>query len=504
MSRIFPFLAAIGAGGSLYAAFPPVGFWAFALLGIALFVSALDGRSLWGSFGLGLLTGATFFIPLFDWAATASGVLIAQIALGITEALFIAVLAVLWHELMRVSAIKANVYLKALSFGVTWAAIEQLRSAIPFGGMPWGILGFSQVGGPLVRLAPWGSTALVGAVVVVIGVLVEYAIRKSLTGHLIHASIAGGSAIALGVMTAFLPLPTQADSYITVGFAQGIVPRQGELPAGVSQALTVTQNLADATSPIASGQVDLMVWPESASDRDPRTDPEAAAIVGEVAGRLGVPLVLGTQEFYDDYRYNNVLVWQPDGSITGMYAKQHPVPFGEYMPMREFFRMFTTAVDQVVVDMRAGSEPAVLRVETPQGSVILATPICFEVAVTAVVAEAVNGGAQLIVVPTNNSSFGDTAESRQQFDMTRFRAVETGRTAIQVSTVGVSGIVEPNGVVRMHTDPWVEAYGVARVGLRSDLTFATRFSGAIEIAVYAAGGILTALALAQRLKKGRR
>ena len=88
--------------------------------------------------------------------------------------------------------------------------------------------------------------------------------------------------------------------------------------------------------------------------------------------------------------------------------------------------------------------------------------------------------------------------------MTRFRAVETGRTAIQVSTVGVSGIVEPNGVVRMRTDPWVEAYGVARVGLRSDLTFATRFSGAIEIAVYAAGGILTALALAQRLKKGRR
>jgi apolipoprotein N-acyltransferase len=161
------------------------------------------------------------------------------------------------------------------------------------------------------------------------------------------------------------------------------------------------------------------------------------------------------------------------------------------------FRSITSAVDQVSVDMRAGTEPAYVDVDLPNGKVRIAVPICFEVAVTPTVSEAVDDGAQLIVVPTNNASFGDSSESLQQFDMTRFRAVEQGRTAIQVSTVGVSGIVEPNGVVRETTEPWTADSRVARVGLRSSLTLATRFTDQIWITCYAVGVALAALALLQ-------
>ena len=137
-------------------------------------------------------------------------------------------------------------------------------------------------------------------------------------------------------------------------------------------------------------------------------------------------------------------------------------------------------------------------------SVRIASPICFEVADTPIVAEAVRGGAEMIVVPTNNASFGQSAESRQQFDMTRFRAIEHGRTAIQISTVGVSGIVEPNGVTREVTEPWSEDARTARVGLRSNVTFAARYSQYLQMGTYGAGAVLTLISLVQlaRSKKG--
>ena len=497
MRRLLSFPGACAAGFCLYAAFPPIGWWPLAFVGIALFVAVLEGKKFWGSFGYGFLVGLAFFIPLFEWASLAAGVVIAQIGLGAAEALFLGVLAVIWQGLMRGRITGRNIAGRAASFAVTWAAIEQLRAVAPFGGMPWGTLGFAQVSGPIVRLAPWGSTALVGGAVVAIGVLLEWAVRQSVHGHFIRASISGGTAIAFLVLSAFLPLPTSADSYIRIGFAQGIVPKKGEIKDWETQTLTVTENLAKASQPISGSDIDMMVWPESASDRDPRTDPESAAVIRSVSERLGVPLLLGTQRFWPTYRYNDFLVWEPDGSIPEVYTKQHPIPFGEYMPYREFFRSITSAVDQVTTDMLPGSGPAILHVTTAQGDVVVATPICFEVAVTAIVSEAVVGGAQVIVVPTNNSSFGESSESLQQFDMTRFRAIEQGRTAIQVSTVGVSGVIEPNGVVRLRTAPWEEAHGVVRVGLRSELTVATRYSQQIEIAFYGVGAALGVLALIQ-------
>ena len=81
--------------------------------------------------------------------------------------------------------------------------------------------------------------------------------------------------------------------------------------------------------------------------------------------------------------------------------------------------------------------------------------------------------------------------------MTRFRAIEHSRTAIQVSTVGVSGIVEPNGVVREKTEPWTADARAARVGVRSELTFATRASDILWVGVFGMGALLAAVALRQ-------
>ncbi len=488
-------LAAIAGGLALFAAFPPLGIWPMAVLGIALLVGVLEGRTWFGSFWLGTLAGSAFFLPLFDWARVASGVWIAQVGLAISQALFIGLMCIAWQGLMR-GGLGANVLVRACTLGLTWVAFEQLRATVPFGGMPWGILAFSQVDSPLIRLAPWGSVMLVGFVLVAVAVVLERAATNLRRGVISRAIVAVACAGAVLFAPTFLPLAAKADRYITVGFAQGIVPREGELAEGESQALTVTENLGQATLALPEG-LDVVFWPESASDRDPREDQTARELIQESLDILGVPLVLGTQSYPGEYRYNEYVVWMPDGEIVDSYAKQHPVPFGEYMPYRDFFRKFTEAVDLVRVDMLAGTEPAVLDVPLEGGQLRVATPICFEVADTRIVSTAVKQGAELIVVPTNNASFGTTAESRQQFDMTRFRAVEHGRTAIQVSTVGISGIVEPNGVVREVTDTWSEDARSGRIGLRDDITFAARASGHLWWGVFALGAGLSAVALRQ-------
>ncbi len=466
-----------------------------AILGIALLVGVLEGRTWLTSLWWGLLAGTAFFFPLFDWARVASGVLIAQIGLAIMEALFIGVMAVLWQGLMR-GPLGKRALVRAASMAALWVAVEQLRSSIPFGGMPWGTLAFSQVDGPLVHLAPWGSAQLVGFVLVFVGVLAHHAFSS-----LEHARI-GSAMIALAVggvallSPAFLPLASKPTGYLNIGFAQGIVPRSGELPAGQSQALTVTSNLVEVSRQLPNN-LDVVFWPESASDRDPRKDESAHALITEASSFLGVPLILGTQSYPGENRYNEYVVWMPGEDIIDSYSKQHPVPFGEYMPYRSFFRQFTEAVDLVSIDMLPGNKPAFLDVALDGRTVRIAVPICFEVAETRLVAEAIREGSELLIVPTNNASFGTTAESRQQFEMTRFRAVEHGRTAIQISTVGVSGIVEPNGVVREMTEPWTADARSARVGLRSELTFASRSGDILYGGVFGVGALLAAVALCQ-------
>jgi apolipoprotein N-acyltransferase len=77
--------------------------------------------------------------------------------------------------------------------------------------------------------------------------------------------------------------------------------------------------------------------------------------------------------------------------------------------------------------------------------------ICFEVAYDGLVRDTVVGGGRLLVVQTNNATFGYSGESRQQLAMGRLRAVEHGRTVLVAATSGVSAVIAPDG--RSSTPP---------------------------------------------------
>ena len=484
---IIRLLAAVAGGLAMWLANEPVGWWVFAFIGLALLWLAVRGRGVAAGFGLAWVWGFAFFLPLFHWATEASGTILAQIALAAVEAVYIGVLGSVWALIARFDRMEnlrptARTTIQILLAVFTWLAMEQLRSAWPFGGMPWGTLGFALVDSPLVRFAPYGSTVLVGGLGVVIALLLAMTIRMTFLG----ATLAVVSVLGLVILPVIVPIGANAPATMNIAVVQGNIPEDG----AKNRALTVTQNHAEATRTLLAESTitpDLIVWPESSSDRDVRRDGQAGEIVFGLVDEFGIPLVMGTQEYVDGGRYNDVLVIEPQVGVTDRYSKQHPVPFGEYVPYRDFFRNFTPAVDLVGTDMLAGEEPANVFVQIGQSAVNLAVPICFEVAYNEIVAQSVNNGAQLIVVPTNNASFKETGLSAQQFAMSRFRAIEHQRTVIQVSTSGITGVINSHGQIAYETKLFTQDARVIQVGLHEDTTIATRTAEIRVVVIYILG-----------------
>ncbi len=473
------------AGGLLTdAAFPGLGWFPLAFVGMALLFTAL-GRdaSAWNAL-VGLVWGIAFFFPHLMWIEGAVG-LVPWIALTVLEAGYVALFGFAWTWARRGRVIRGAARWQVPAAAVLWTAVEELRSITPYGGFPWGRLAFSQVDALDGRLAWIGGVPLVSAVVAAVGLLLAVVVHRIREAEVAGALGAGLAALALVGAGVFVPLDTTAQSgTVTVAAIQGNVPDRGL--DSLNQAREVVRNHRDESLALLSrmsDDLDLMIWPENAADFDPRTDVETRNAVEQVVRTSGTPLLLGTSEFPDSGgRYNIGMLWLAGTGPAQIYIKQHPVPFAEYIPMRDVARRFSSAVDRVSTDMRAGDSPGVFEVPVARldRDITVGDVICFEVAYDALVRTTVATGAEILVVQTNNATFGPYDESTQQLAMSRLRAIELGRATIQVSTVGVSAVIAPNGTVVEQTKLFTADSLVAAVPLRTTSTPAARFGALIS------------------------
>jgi apolipoprotein N-acyltransferase len=210
---------------------------------------------------------------------------------------------------------------------------------------------------------------------------------------------------------------------------------------------------------------------------------------------IDAPLILGAVLREPSPRVSNAsLMYLPGQGFTARYVKQHPVPFAEYIPYRSFFRRFSDKVDLVSTDFAAGQGVGVFRVPTRAGGTIAAgTIICFEVAYDGLVRDTVAQGANILLVQTNNATFGFSDESVQQLAISRIRAIEHGRSIVHVSTVGVSAMITPDGTAHQRSALFTPAVLAADLPLRTDRTVADRVGAWPEN--LACGGVVLMLTL---------
>jgi apolipoprotein N-acyltransferase len=460
-------------------AFPPHDLWWLAPVCVAVLTAACRDQTARRGALLGLLHGLGLFLPLTVWTGTIAGAL-PWLALVLLESGFLALLGAVLALVTRLRA-------WPLWVACAWVLEEALRDRLPFGGFTWGRLAFSQGHTVLTPLASLGGAPLVTfAVAAVSGLLLTRFHRVALLGA------------ALVLLALVLPTPTSGQQ-VTVAVVQGNVPRLG-LDA-FAQRAAVLRNHADATHELAARvragdlpEPDLVIWPENASDLDPYTDPEAASVIDAAVRDAGVPVLVGAvTDGPGRFVSNRGIVWDPTTGAGETYVKRHPVPFGEYIPFRPLVRRITSKVDLVPRDFAKGDRPGVLQV----GPARLADVICFEVAYDGVVRDAVRGGGRLVVVQTNNATFGHSGETSQQLAMGRLRAVETGRAVIVAATSGVSAVIQPDGRVTARSRVFTRDLLVQRVPLRSAQTPATRL-GALPEYLLALLGLGAAVAGARR------
>lgn len=465
-------LVVLGSLASLLA-FPPYDMRLLAVLGPAALAVAVQGRHARSGAWLGLVAGLAFFVPHLAWAAEYLPAW-PWLLLALWQASYLALMGAGWAVVSRLPG--WPVWMAAL-----WIGGEALRGRWFVGGFPWGRLGFSQPDGPFTALAAVGGVPLVSFGVALAGTMLAATVlstdrRQVLRRGIITVAVplvAASGWLTLGAHS----LSGEGQVRTTIAIVQGDVPQAGldfnsRRRAVLDNHVEATIALADDAAAGRRPAPDLVIWPENSSDIDPLANSDAAAAIDRAARAVGVPILVGAvlNGPGPDQVSNVGILWDPDNGPGQIYTKRHPVPFAEYMPARALIERVTDLADLVARDFVSGNDVGIF----DAAGVRLGDLICFEIAYDDLTADIVDAGAGVIVVQTNNATFGFSDETYQQLAMARLRAIEHGRAVVVASTVGISAFIAPDGSVVQATDLFTQQTLVAEVGLRRADTIATR------------------------------
>nr|WP_229928676.1 apolipoprotein N-acyltransferase [Kitasatospora xanthocidica] len=491
-------LAAL-AGLLLALAFPPYDLWPLSLLGVAALSLLTRGRTVRQGLWTGFAFGLPFFLMLLSWLRVVGWD--ATIGLSVVEALFLALLG-------GALAVTSRLPAWPLWAACLWITQEWARDRLPLGGFPWGRLAFANTATPYTPLAALGGAPLVTFAVALSGALLAWAVPRLRGPRKAPGAAALAALGAVGPLVAgyLVPVPTAAADTVKVAIVQGNVPNPGMDFLG--RPMMVLNNHASATerlaADIAAGKVerpDVVIWPENSSDLDPFSDPLARQRIDEAVRAIGVPTLVGTLVDGPDAQHvqNEGIVWDPQTGPGASYTKQHPVPFGEYVPFRAQLMKVITRLQRVARDFYPGDHNGVMQL----GPARIGDVICFEVAYDEIVRDTVDSGARVLVVQTNNATYAKTGQPEQQLAMSRLRAVEHGRAVLIAATSGISAVISPDGTVQQRTEELTPAELSATVPLRDGTTVADRVGAAPEWTL-AIGGLLACAAavLVGRRRKG--
>jgi apolipoprotein N-acyltransferase len=419
------------------------------------------------------------------------------IALSVMEALIFAAgsgaIAIVWSwgETLRQSFYRTT--LIALIIATMWTAREWVAINLPYGGFPWSRVAQALSESFLSQLVFFVGISGLTFVSVFITVAILQALESGMKGVSKNYLSLAASLVAIATAWLFV-VPTSAESgELTVAAVQGNA--NAGLFANAERG-TFLRNHLEATALLDNhplrDQIDFIVWPENASDLNPQVSPLAMTSISALVSRYQVPIILGAITESNDVYFNSSLYYDVEGAQIDQYDKKRPVPFAEYVRDRQFWNQLAPdLIGLVSRDYAFGTRDGVFEFEGNKLGVL----ICFEIAIDDIGRELVAGGAQIILSQTNNADFGRSDETFQQAALARLRSIETGRTVVNISTVGVSRIFLPNGQIVSELPIFEPGVMVEKVPLRASITPAMAISPFFDLTVnlIALGLLVTAI-----------
>ena len=410
----------------LSAAFEPLALWWIAPIALAIEMFALtrNERKYLSvlifalTFNLGLLHWTSIYVGSVPWIILAFG------------------LSIFYLPLVAVKRLGISF------FPLIFIVLEEIRNRFPFQGFGWARIAYSQADAPYAKIAAHGGAVALSAITALIALFLFALTQKQLR-----------ILILLPLLLILQPMHVNTNQSINALLIQGNVPELG-LDFN-SRATEVFYNHVKETKKALQDnrKVDFILWPENSVDVDPFRNPE----VFDTLNSYKQPLIVGAIVGKGEEVLNTSILWTKDAQ--NVYVKQHLTPFGEYIPLRSLAGKISPLVNDVR-DFSPGNESVVFKV----GAARIAPVICYELLDDQILQQAAKSS-NLLTVQTNSATFGDSAESAQQLQITRIRAIEHSRNVLSVSTTGYSAIIDYNGKVLQKSNMGTAQHLYATVGL---------------------------------------
>ncbi|MDH4228208.1 MAG: apolipoprotein N-acyltransferase [Nitrospirota bacterium] len=485
-----PLLLSLASGVLLGAAAPGVGPGLFAWFALVPLLLAVNGEtSLRRTFLLGWGAGTVAFLVSMGWVVqvmrTFGGLpwLLAAAAALLLAAylgLYLGAFALGVRLVERRTPVPV-----ALFAPLWWVALEYLRTSL-LTGLPWNLLGLSAYGQiRTIQLADFGGIYAVSWFLATIN-LCLYALvmpfmdrtrgyrqahffNHGLAMFLLPVCVAAYGQVRIASLSLHHQQHPDPAGPLRVALVQPNIPQ--DIKWDPLRLEEIFQRLERQTRSTAEGiapekRPQLIVWPEASAPLVLESSPAHLERIRELARATGSHLLVGAlSPVFDTNRVasrNSAYLIAPDGASAGMVAKEHLVPFGEYVPL-EHWLPFVRRLTQGIGDMLPGSGPAVL--PFPGGGAGLA--VCYELIFPELVRQRFVHGAAFLVTITNDAWFGTSAAPEQHFANAAFRAVENRTWVLRSANTGISGVVDPYGITQARAGLNSEAVVIASIDRRA-------------------------------------
>lgn len=407
---------------------------------------------------LGLDKIVAFFVVLGAW-----------VGLPLFQALGAGFLFVLLGILARTKTVSRLRFLLPFICSAIWTVHEWVQTLGPVG-VPWGRIAISQTAMPImVQPVSLFGTYFITFLIVTVNFLLAYALLFGEKKRVCALISAGLFVLNLTLGTALYFTYDEPTEHVKVASVQGNYPSGDKWTTSVSQMLNAYCNY---TFEVVEEGAEIVVWPETAVPLKLLASERLTEVVVNLAKECGATLLIGT--FTEDeetgLRKNSILMIEPDGTISdNVYSKKHRVPLGEFVPLRGLITAvlpFLETMNILPEDIIAGDDSYVY--DTEFGGV--GSLICFDSIYEEVALDAARDGAGLLILPSNDSWFGDSAGLRMHHAQGKLRATETGRYILRSGNTGITSIITPRGEVAKEIDVYVQDVLVGEVGFRYNTT----------------------------------
>jgi apolipoprotein N-acyltransferase len=378
-----------------------------------------------------------------------------------------------------------------------WVAVELARTRIT--GFPWDLLGITQVDNvALSKLAAFTGVYGISLEIMIVNAAfaTAFLIHRSRRRSLLFAAVAAALLLQSAQLIPAPKFPTDRTALL-VQENIPVLDSNDWTRQFFDDTLTNLRNISLNPPDKILQHPSLIAWPESPAPFY-GGDPLFRAAVGNVAtsahtwvvaGSIGVENAkLSPQQ--PSQIFNSAALVSPDGEFVARYDKVHLVPFGEYLPFKDWLG-FAGGLTKEVGDFSRGQSRAPLQA----GDEKLGVFICYESIFPDEVRQFAKNGAQVFVNISNDGWYGDSGAYAQHLKQARMRAIENARWLLRTTNTGVTAAIDPDGRVEQSVPRKVRTVLQASYGLNDRTTFYTRHGDwlAYLCAIISLGGVIISL-----------